>query len=74
MINTIKELLKNVTGGPVSTFIGTVLFLGGSYMSWTSWKSGSDLTAMSIEIIVLGVGVGLGVANDKWIRSLFEKK
>ena len=66
------QLLGNITGGPVSTIVGLVLFIGGGFSIWQLDQS--KIMWNSVELGLFGVGIILLLKSDGWIKSLFKKK
>lgn len=74
MIDKLIPEIKNIKGGPVSTFIGVVLFIMGSIMVYKTYKSESPLLWTSVEAGVFALGIFFLVISDEWIKKSIKKK
>tara|TARA_R110002096_G_scaffold50775_1_gene133041 strand:+ start:431 stop:661 length:231 start_codon:yes stop_codon:yes gene_type:complete len=67
------EVFKNITAGPMSTFMGLVFFCAGGYMLWSNYNEGIDIVWTSFDVILFVAGCTLLIKNDEWLKSLFVK-
>lgn len=74
IITGLKEGIKNIKAGFVSTFLGVVLFGMGGYMVWETYKSDSPIVWASVETVIFIIGGILLLKNDEWITGKLKKK
>ena len=63
------DYLKNVEGGPISTFLGLVMFLFGGAAIYFSRGSENPISWASLEVGIFAVGIVLLIKSDKWLKS-----
>jgi hypothetical protein len=68
------SLFSNIKGGPISTILGTLMFLFGAFLIYGTYRSDNSITWASVETGIFGIGGYLLVISDNWIKSLFKQK
>ena len=74
IITGLKEGIKNIKAGFVSTGLGGILFIMGGVMVWQTYKSDTPVVWVSVETLTFVSGIILLLKNDEWITGKFKKK